>query len=67
MKQALKSKTILFNVLMGGIEALHAGIQLFDQLLTPDQFASMSIILGLVHGMGGVYLRTITTEALSEK
>jgi hypothetical protein len=47
-----KSKTIVFNVLMGGIEALTASFQLFEPFVTPEH---------------GVYLRTITTLPLSAK
>jgi hypothetical protein len=67
MKQAIKSKTIIFNVLMGGIEALHASIQLFEPIVTADHFALISVVLGIIHGMGGVYLRTITNVPLSNK
>lgn len=67
MKQAIKSKTIIFNIAMAGIEFLHGSIQLFQPLVTPEHFALISLVLGAIHGMGGVYLRTITTIPLSYK
>jgi len=67
MKQAIKSKTIIFNVLMAGIEFLHGSVQLFQPMVSPEHFALISLVLGMIHGMGGVYLRTITTTPLSEK
>ena len=67
MRQELKSKTIIFNVLMAGIEFLHGSVQLFSPVVSAETFAIISLVLGTVHGMGGVYLRTITTKPLSEK
>jgi hypothetical protein len=52
---------------MGTIAAIHGSLQLFQPVLTVDQFALFSLIIGLAHGLGGVYLRTITTQALKDK
>ena len=67
MEQVIKSKTIIFNILMAGIEFLHGSVQLFSPVVSAETFAIISLVLGTIHGMGGVYLRTITTQALSEK
>jgi len=65
--QALKSKTIRFNIIMAGIESLHAGFQIMQPLLTQDTFILLTVAIGMVHSMGGVYLRTITDTALADK
>ncbi len=67
MIQAIKSKTIIFNVLMAGIEFLHGSVHLFNPLVENNTFAILTLVLGAVHGMGGVYLRYITTQPLAEK
>ena len=67
MKQALKSKTIIFNVFMALIASVHGSIQLLQSLLTTEQFAIASLVIGGIHAMGGVYLRTITNTALEDK
>ena len=61
------SKTINFNILMAMITSINGSIQLMQPLLTSEQFAIVSLVIGAVHAAGGVYLRTITTQALSEK
>jgi len=67
MSVITKSKTIDFNLAMGMVEAIHGSLQLFQPVMTVEQFAAFSLIIGMVHAIGGVYLRTITTKALSEK
>lgn len=62
-----KSKTVLFNVLMGGIQAANAGLYLIQPILPAADFGLLSLLLAIIHGMGGVYLRTITTQALEDK
>jgi len=65
--QSAKSKTIIFNILMAGVEVLHGSIQMTQALLSPEMFVYVSMGVGMIHAMGGVYLRSITTQALSEK
>ena len=68
MSKALtQSKTVKFNVIMAGIEALHGSLALLSPMFTPDTFAIITVAIGMIHGMGGVYLRTITTQALTDK
>lgn len=67
MNGALKSKTIWFNIFMGGVEAANASMYILEPVLTPDQFAIISLLLGVIHGMGGVALRYVTTVPLSDK
>ena len=62
-----KSKTVWFNILMGGVEALHGMLQMTESILSPDVFVYVSLAIGMTHAMGGVYLRTITTTSLDEK
>lgn len=64
---ALKSKTVLFNVGMAGIEVLHASVHMLEPIMSPDIFVYTSLAMGVIHGMGGVLLRTVTTVPLGEK
>ena len=65
--QVLKSKTIIFNMVMAGIEFLHASIQILEPVVSVDMFIYLSMGIGLVHSVGGVYLRTVTTKPLADK
>lgn len=67
MIKALKSKTILFNMFMAGVEVAHTSIYLLEPVLTTEQFAIVSMLLGVIHGMGGVILRYVTTVPISSK
>lgn len=67
MTRALRSKTILFNLVMGAVEFAHGSMQLLQPLLDQETFILTSFALGMVHTVGGLYLRTITTQPLSEK
>ena len=63
-KKPHQSKTIIFNILMAGVEAAHGSIHLLAPVLTDGQFAAVTIVVGMIHGMGGVYLRFITREPI---
>ena len=65
MKPLSQSKTVWFNVIMAGVEAAHGVIHLFNGILSAEHFAIVSMVLGVVHAMGGVYLRTITNVPIS--
>ena len=67
MKNITKSKTINFNIIMAMVASVHGSIHLMQPLLTSEHFAIVSLVIGAIHAMGGVYLRTITTQALSDK
>lgn len=64
MKKAHQSKTIIFNVGMAAIEALHGSVHLLAPLLSDGQFAAVTIAIGMIHSMGGVYLRFVTSEPI---
>lgn len=59
------SRTIKFNLIMGALEAAMGSLHLFQSFLLPEQFAIVTMVLGIVHGVGGIYLRTITTTPLT--
>ena len=59
------SRTIIFNSMMIVIDVLVANIQLFNEVLTPTQFAITFVVLGIAQKLGNVYLRTQTTKPLS--
>ena len=67
IKQQLKSKTIQFNAVMGVIDMLVANAALLQDLITIKQFAVTMLILKSIQTVGNIYLRNITTEAISEK
>lgn len=67
MGNHLKSKTIRWNWILGALQAANAQIFLFQEVLTPEQFAYASMILSVVHAAGSHYIRTITHESLDEK
>lgn len=65
MKPKTKSRTILFHVAMAAVESIHASIAILQPILTMEQFAAVSLIIGAIHSGGGVYLRTITSEPVA--
>ena len=67
MKQAMKSKTILFMILMAGLEGVGQGLHYLEPILTMEQLNTWSFAVGILTSMGGMYLRSITTESLSDK
>lgn len=67
IKQQLKSKTIQFNAVMGIIDMVVANAALLQDLITVKQFAVSMLILKSVQTVGNIYLRNITTEAISAK
>jgi len=67
IKQQLKSKTIVFNSVMGLIDMGVANAALLQDLMTIKQFAVSMLILKSIQTVGNIYLRNITTEAISDK
>ena len=67
MKQAMKSKTVRFMLLMATLESIAAGLHYLAPLITMEQINIISFVVGMATSVGGVYLRTITTQPLSEK
>jgi len=63
-KKLTQSKTVWFNMVMAGLESAHGALHLVQPMMTPDQFALISLVLGIIHGMGGVYLRMITNASI---
>ena len=64
MKTLSKSRTVWFNMFMAGIETTHGTIHLLAPMLPVDTFAVITMVLGLVHAVGGVYMRSITSAAI---
>lgn len=63
---ALKSRTILFNILMAIIESANVGFAVLEPILSTEAFVITTFILGMVHSIGGMYLRMITTQPINE-
>lgn len=67
IRKHLKSDTIKWNWLLGALQAANAQIFLFKDIMSPEMFAYISMILAVTHAAGGHYIRTKTHESLSEK
>ncbi len=63
----IKSKTINFAVVMAMLTSFNGMLQMLAPTMSPDSFATLSIVIGMATAGGAVYLRTITTKPLSEK
>lgn len=59
-KKLSQSKTVWFNIIMAALETVHGSIHLIQPMLSSDNFATISLLLGMIHAMGGVYMRSIT-------
>ena len=66
MKQAIKSKTIRWNMLMAALQTLNGMVMMLEPLVSPEAFVAISIIIAIAHSIGGVYIRSITTKPLDE-
>jgi len=67
IKQQLKSKTIVFNSVMGLIDMAVANAALLQDFITVKEFAVSMLILKAIQTVGNIYLRNITTEAIADK
>lgn len=67
MLKAFKSKTIMFMAIMGGLDAVVANIHYAEKLLTPEQFSYVLLGLLFITKAGGVVLRYLTVEPMSNK
>ena len=67
IKQQLKSKTIKFNTIMGLLDMFILNAVFLQDLLTVKQFAVTILLLKSVQTVGNLYLRNVTTEAISDK
>lgn len=59
----LKSKTILFSLLLAVLGAVEASLNLFADVLTPTTYGIVTMVVGVI--VAG--LRIITTQPLSDK
>lgn len=66
MKQAIKSKTIRWNMIMAALQTMNGMVMMLEPLVAPEAFVAISIIIAVMHSVGGVYIRSITTKPLSE-
>lgn len=65
MKTALQSKTIKFQIILGFVDAVVGGFQMFAPFLDPMQFAVLFVMLSAIHKGGSTYLRYITSTAIA--
>lgn len=64
--QALKSKTIRFNMLMAALQTVNGMIMMLEPLVEPQAFVIISMALAIAQSVGAVYLRAITNKPLNE-
>lgn len=67
MASKRQSKTIQFQAVMAVIDVIIMAPQIFDPYMSAEAAASVVLILTAVHKGGSVYLRTITTTALTKR
>jgi hypothetical protein len=63
-KKALESKTIKFNMLMGAVQSINGSLALIEPVVSPTVFAALATIIGVLHTVGGIYLRYKTKTAM---
>lgn len=64
-KQRKRSRTHIFNVIMGTIQSVNGSIALLQPILTAEQFAYTTIVIGALHAAGGLMLREMTKEPIA--
>ncbi len=67
MKQQLKSRTMRVMILLAGLESGAAAMTFLQPILTESQFSLISAALAIITPMVAMFMRQITTEAISEK
>lgn len=65
MKRRFSSKTIIFNAVMGVIDAVLLSAQIIQPYLDAQQFAAAVFVLSAIHKSGIHYLRLITNEPIA--
>ena len=60
-KSKLRSKTIMFMVVMGIIDSIVISIGTMQSIMTPEVFSFALMTLTAIQTGGGIYLRTVTT------
>ena len=66
MRQAVKSRTVRWNMIMAGIQTANGMVMMLEPLVAPESFVAISMVIAIAHSVGGVYLRSITTKPLDE-
>jgi len=64
-KTPLQSKTVLFHMFMGLIQSISGSMAMLAPFMEPSQFVTVSVVLGVVQSVGGIYLRFITEEPIT--
>lgn len=64
-KKPLDSRTIKFNMIMGAVQSINGSLALLQPVLSPGQFAAVTLIVGVLHTVGGIYLRYQTNTGIS--
>lgn len=66
MRQAVKSRTVRWNMIMAGLQTVNGMVMMLEPLVAPEAFVAISMVIAIAHSVGGVYLRSITTKPLNE-
>lgn len=61
--RSLKSKTIMFSLLLAVLGAIQATMGVFSSILTPDAYGLLTVAIGAIVAL----LRAITTLPLDKK
>lgn len=64
-KRLRDTKTARFNSIMGVLQILSGGQAFFGLWLSPENTVAVCTIIGMIHAMGGVYLRYITESKVN--
>jgi len=67
MRQQLKSRTIRIMIILAGLESGALALTYLQPVITESQFSVISAVLAMVTPMVAMYMRQITTEAISDK
>ena len=66
MRQAVKSRTVRWNMIMAALQTANGMVMMLEPLVAPEAFVAISMVIAIAHSVGGVYLRSITTKPLNE-
>lgn len=61
MRKLHQTKTAKYNAILSGIQVLMGSQALFAAFLDPKTTVAIMALMGLIHGIGGVYVRYITS------
>ena len=61
--RSIKSKTIVFSIILASLGAIQASLELFNAVLSPQAYGFITMVVGVIVAA----LRVITTMPLDKK